>query len=114
MQVRTKINGEKWLIKILTLKEMAKVADDKHTSGLCAAYDKVIYIREDSVDYNTVAHELVHGYFSYLCLSSTNDISLGDAEEIFAEFHAAKGEIMVKHAKQLTKKLIKLQLEQEE
>lgn len=114
IETKTKINAEKWIIKVVSTKEMAKISDDKHTSGLCVAYEKIIYLREDSIDYVTVAHELYHGYFSYLCLSSTTDISLSDSEEIAAEFHAAKGETMVKHAKQLTKKLLKLHKELEE
>jgi hypothetical protein len=108
MQIKRKINEQKWTIKIVTLKEMKKIADDTHTSGLCMASEKTIYIREDSVDYTTIAHELFHAYFSYLCLSSTNDISLDDAEEIAAEFFAAKGEAIVKKAKGVTRDLLKL------
>lgn len=109
MEIRRKINEDKWTIRIVTSKEMKKHADgDKNTSGLCVSFDKTIFIRDDSVDYNTIAHELFHAYFSYLCLSSTNDIKLADAEEIAAEMFAAKGEIMVKKAKQFTRELKKL------
>jgi Zn-dependent peptidase ImmA (M78 family) len=109
MQIRRKINDDKWTISIVTPKEMKKHADgDKNVSGLCVAFEKAIYIRDDSVDYDTIAHELFHAYFSYLCLSSTNDIKLEDAEEISCTMFAAKGQIMVKKAKQFTRELKKL------
>lgn len=115
MQIRRKINDDKWTISIVSDKEMRKHASgDKNTSGLCVAHEKCIYIRQDSVDYITIAHELFHAYFSYLCLSSTKDISLDDAEEISAEFFAAKGEAMVKKAKQITRELQKLHEEERE
>lgn len=115
MQIKAKINDDRWLIKVVSFKEMAKLADgDVHTSGLCLAHEKTVFIREDSVDYSTIAHELYHAYFSYLCLHSTNDISLADAEEISADFFASKGEIMMKKAKQITRKLQNLSEEGEE
>lgn len=114
MQIKRRINEDRWTISILSDREMKKLAGDKNTSGLCIASEKSIYIRQDSVDYQTIAHELYHAYWSYLYLSSTNDIKLDDAEEISAEFFANKGEIMVKKAKALTRDLKKLQKGKEE
>lgn len=114
MELKRRINDDRWLFKILSIKEMAKISDDKHTSGLCDAHEKIIYIREDCIDYQTIAHEIFHGYFSYLYLGSTEGITLDDAEEISAEFFAAKGKEMVKKAKQLTRELQKLYAKGEE
>jgi hypothetical protein len=108
VEIRRKVNDERWTIKIVTEKEMKKVSGDKLTAGLCIAYEKTIYIREDSIEYAVIAHELFHAYWSYLYLSDTNDVKLDDAEEIAASFFAAKGEIMVKKAKQFTRELTKL------
>jgi hypothetical protein len=109
MQIKRKIHKDKWALIIVTPREMKKHADgDKDTAGLCVAHAKTIYIRNDSVEYAVIAHELFHAYWSYLYLSDTNDINLTDAEEIGASFFAAEGEEMVKKAKQYTRELQKL------
>lgn len=108
MQIKRRINEDKWAISIISDKEMKKVSGNKTTAGLCVAYEKIIYLREDSIDYATIAHELFHAYWSYLFLSDTNNIKLDDAEEIAATFFAAKGEIMIKKAKAITRDLQKL------
>lgn len=109
MEIRRRIHKDKWTLKIVTMKEMKKLADGSATtSGLCVDAEKTIYIREDSVDYGTIAHELFHAYWSYLYLSDTSNICLDDAEEIGASFFAAEGEEMVKTAKRFYKALKKL------
>lgn len=112
MQIKRQIHKDKWTLKIVSFKEMKKVAGDKDTAGLCVPHEKTIYIREDSVEYPIIAHELWHSYWSYLYLSDTNNIELSDAEEIGASFFAAEGEEMVKKAKQFTRELQKLMMEE--
>lgn len=114
MEIKRRINEDEWILRIVTEKEMRKISGSKTTAGLCVAYEKMIYIREDSIEYPVISHELYHAYWSYLYLSDTNDIKLDDAEEIGASFFAAKGEIMVKKAKQFTRELMKLHTEGEE
>lgn len=114
MQLRRKINGDFWTIQIVTEKEMKKLAGDKQTAGLCVAYEKSIYIRDDSVEYSVICHELVHSYASYLYLSDTNNIIFDDAEEIFASLFAAKGDIIIKKARQFTRELVHLMEGEEE
>lgn len=109
MQIRRKIHKDKWVLAIVPPKEMKKHADgNKEVAGLCVAHEKTIYIRNDSVEYAVIAHELFHAYWSYLHLADTNNIDLDDAEEIGASFFAANGEEMVKKAKQFTRELSKL------
>lgn len=108
MQIKRKIEGETWIFKIVGFKEMAKFAGDDDTCGLCVSADKTVYIREDAVDYSTIAHEIYHAYFSYLCLASTSNISFSDSEEIHSDHFALKGEIMIKTAKKVTKSLQRL------
>lgn len=109
MQIKRKIHKDKWILRIVTPKEMKKLADgDGNVAGLCVAYDKAIYILNNSVEYAVIAHELWHAYWSYLHLGDTNNIDLDDAEEIGASFFAAEGEEMVKKAKQFTRELQKL------
>lgn len=108
MEIRRKIHKDKWLLKIVSSKQMKKHAGNADTAGLCVAHEKAIYIREDSVEYAVIAHELFHAYWSYLYLSDTNNIQLSDAEEIGASLFAAEGEEIVKKSKQFTRELQKL------
>jgi len=108
MQIKKRLHKDKWTISIVTAKEMKKIADDDVTCGLCVADEKAIYIREDSVDYSVIAHELWHAYWSYLYLSDTSNVTLDDAEEIGASFFAAEGVEMVKKAKEITTALKKM------
>jgi hypothetical protein len=109
MEIRRRINKDRWLLKIVTPKEMRKLSGSNDTAGLCVPDDHAIYISDDSVTYRVIAHELFHAFWSYLHLKDTNNINLDDAEEIGASLFAGEGEEMVKKAKRFTKTLKKLQ-----
>lgn len=110
MKLRRRINGDFWTIRIITEKQMNKEYGSKDAAaGLCIPSKKTIFIEEECVNYETVAHEYAHATWSALHLDDTNTIPLMDIEEIFCSLFAAKGENMVKQAKRLTKDLKKLQ-----
>lgn len=113
MQIRIKVNGDNWKIKVVTPKEMrAQKKSDVEFAGLCVASEKTIYIDNESVEHYVILHELYHSYFSYLCLDDTNDLTLLDLEEITNNFFCTKGEEILKKAKTVYKKLKKLQEEE--
>lgn len=115
MKIRRRIHKDKWNIEIVSPKAMKKLADGSdEVCGLCLAHEKAIYIREDSIEYIVIAHEIFHAYFSYLRLSDTKNINLTDAEEIGAEFFAHEGREMVKKAKAITRDLQKIYLKENE
>lgn len=106
MEIRRRLHKDKWTIKTVTVKQMKKVNDgNEDAEGLCDIAAKTIYIREDHITYDTVAHEIFHAYWSYLYLDNTNNIEVLDVEEIGATFFAAQGEEMVRKAKSIFKKL---------
>lgn len=108
MEIKRRLHKDKWIIRVVTAKQMKKEADgDEDTKGLCDTLDKIIFIRDDSVYYDVIAHEIFHAYFSYLYLDDTNNIGLADFEEIGANFFAAEAEEMVRRAKKITKELQK-------
>ncbi len=110
---RFKVNEDYWTIKVVTSKQMAKEREDgKDIAGLYIADTKTILIEKDHVEQQVVLHELVHAYWSCLCLSDTSNLNIDDMEEICAEFIASKGEIMVKKAKKLVKDLHKMMEEE--
>ncbi len=114
MEIKIKINGQSWRVEVVSIKKMKEEAEDKDTLGLCVVHEKTIYIREDSVDYGTIAHELFHAFVADLCLSDTANIGLEDLEEIFAQHFESRGETIVKKAKQVNRELQKLLAEREE
>lgn len=115
MEIKRRLHKDKWLFKVLNSKEMRKVADgDEDCKGLCDIENKKIFIRDDSITYATVFHEIFHAYWSYLHLDDTNDIHVTDVEEIGANFFAAEGEEMIKKGKRITKELQKLAKEESE
>lgn len=106
--MKTKINGDTWNIEVVTTKQMKKERDDaEHLGGICVISKKLILISNDCVDYETIAHELYHAYFSTLYLADTNNILVEDFEEIAAEMFANKGEEIVRKARRTLKRLQK-------
>lgn len=106
--MKTKISGNVWTIEVLTPRQMKRHrADGDELGGLCVPGERAIYISDDSVDYITIAHELYHAYWSYLYLDDTNNVKIGDIEEIAAGMFADKGAEIVKKAKRITKQLEK-------
>ncbi len=82
MQIKFKINGQNWRIKTVNSDEMREQRADGDFAGLCVAAERMIFIDNDNVDYDTVCHELYHSYFSYLHLDDTQELTTGDYEEI--------------------------------
>jgi chemotaxis signal transduction protein len=110
---RIKINEDVWCFKIVDSVEMSEHRPDGDTlAGLCIANEKLILIHEEHVDLNTIMHEMVHAYWSYLYLEDTNTIPIIDFEEIVCGFVVDKSESIIKKARQLTKALKKLQEEE--
>lgn len=108
MQIKIKINGDKWTVKIVDSAEMAEQRDDgQDLAGLCVSSERTIYIDDENVAYDIILHELYHAYFSYLYLDDTNSLKLLDLEEITANFFCNKSAEILKKAKDITKKLKK-------
>lgn len=105
MEIRRRLHKDKWLIKVVSNKEMERLADGQEVLGLCDAENKTIYIHKDSIDYKTISHEVFHAYWSYLHLDDTNNIEVTDVEEIAASFFSSEGEEMVRKSKSIYQKL---------
>ncbi len=110
MEIKRRINGTSWKIKIVTPKQMKKIQGKGAipAGGLCVPSEKTIYLDKECVNYTTVCHELVHAYWSDLHLDDTNNIQLSDLEEIVASLISEKGDKIVKQAKRITNDLLKL------
>lgn len=108
MQVKVKISGDSWKIKVVTSEEMVEQREDgENIAGLCVAEERTIYIDEEHVEYGIILHELYHAFFSYLYLDDATTLKLLDLEEITANFFVNKAAEMIKKAKDVTKRLKK-------
>lgn len=104
-QTKCKINGDTWLVKVLSPKEMAKVVGQKGVAGYADWSTKTISLDQDCVSYELVAHEIHHAYYFYLHLEDTENIQLSDLREIFADLFATRGRRMDRQAKRIVKEL---------
>ncbi len=107
MQIKFKINGHNWRIKTVNTDEMREQRADGDFAGLCVPKDRMIFIDDDNVDFETVSHEMFHAYFNYLHLDDTIDLSINNFEEIMASWFCSNADEVIKKAKQLTKALQK-------
>lgn len=104
-QTKCKVNGVNWAVKVVTAKEMKKAVGEKGLAGIAVHADKTIYLDEDNVTYEVIAHELHHAYYFDLHLDDTEGIPMADIREIFADLFADKGARMVSQAKRIYKDL---------
>jgi hypothetical protein len=102
---KIRVNGEKWLVTVISAKEMRKVTGEKGIAGYCSHPDKTIYVDQDCLTYEVIAHELHHAYFWDLHLEDTESISISDLREIVADLFASKGARMVGQARRIEKDL---------
>jgi len=97
IQLETYIMGKEWTVRVLSDKYFKK-----KNGGGAAAVTKVhkrrIELRPKFLDRETIVHELVHAYLYELCIHSTNDMSLADLEEVFAELMAKRGTELLEKA----------------
>lgn len=105
--MRVLINGDKWDIEVVSVKQMKKEREDGDYGGLCIPADRTIFIAEDSIDLRIVTHELYHAYWSYLYLDDTQTMSVIDVEEIAAGMFTDKATMILKQAKSIHKSLSK-------
>ena len=78
------INGDKWTINVYSKQDYESV--DKNARGECLSEIKTVVFNHGNLNKELILHEISHTYFDYLCLSTTSDIKLDDAEEIFCDF----------------------------
>ncbi len=104
--MKAKINGTTWEILAVTSKQMKKYREDgENLAGLCIPAKKLILIAKDSIDYETIVHEVFHAYVSDLHLDDTNNIPIEEIEEIYASFFTNKAKTIINKAKLILKKL---------
>jgi hypothetical protein len=103
---KTYFNETEWCVYLIEdddfelLEESADASTDFHK--------KELYFRKSEINFSTVLHETWHVYFSYCYLDDTNDLTLGDIEEVSAALFADKAQHMIKRAEEIYTKLKEL------
>lgn len=105
LQLSFDVLGKPWTLRVLSEKYFKK-----KNGGGAAAVSKVhkrrIELRPKFLDLETIVHELLHAYLYEMCLHSTNEITLNDQEEIFAELLAKRGREFLDLAERLHQQII--------
>ena len=107
MKIKFKILDKKWRIKLYPSKKYVK----KHgydSLAVTIAYKRKIDVHADGFNTETIYHELIHAYLHEMCLSSTNEITKDDLEEIYSELFAKRGEEIIVLCANLMKSIKKI------
>lgn len=90
LQLELSILGKGWTLRILSEKYFKK-KNGNAAAAVTKVHRRRIELRPKFLDHETVVHELVHAYLYELCIHSTDEMSLNDMEEVFAELMAKRG-----------------------
>lgn len=82
--------GKEWTLRVLSEKYFKK-KNGNAAAAVTKVHKRRIELRPKFLDHETIVHELVHAYLYELCIHSTNEMSLNDLEEVFAELMAKRG-----------------------
>lgn len=90
LQLEFQILGKGWTLRVLSEKYFKK-KNGGATAGITKVHKRRIELRPKFLDHETIVHELVHAYLYEMCIHSTNEMTLNDLEEVFAELMAKRG-----------------------
>lgn len=94
--IKIKIHHDNW--KVYFLEEEPFIR--KFGEGIAAITsleDKCIYFHDGEINRDHVTHEVVHAYYSYLCLNSTT-LNNAQLEEVFCDMVAIFGRTIMKQS----------------
>lgn len=97
------ILGKAWTIRLLKRKKYVR-KNGKESIAVTYRAKRRIDLSPRGRDYETIVHELVHGYMTELCLDSA-ELSAHDIEEIFCELMAKHGLILLSTAENLREQI---------
>jgi hypothetical protein len=93
------VKGEEWTIYYEATQKAfkSKFKDSGEAAAITNIVTRYIYFQPGYTDLPTIIHELVHAYYSTLCLHSAS-IEADQMEEIFCEMFAHNGKEILKQA----------------
>lgn len=90
LQLEFFILAKPWTLRVLSEKYFKK-KNGNSAAAVTKIHKRRIELRPKFLDRETIVHELVHCYLYEMCIHSTNEMSLADLEEFFAELMAKRG-----------------------
>ena len=100
------ICGEKWYYRVMSDAEFVE-AHPKEDDADAITSGNFMDFRENKVDLPTIRHEVRHAYIAECCLSSTNDMTVEDMEEINATLDEKKWDRMNRTSKTIFRNILK-------
>lgn len=90
LKIKFTILGKPWTIRLMKKKQY-KSKNGKGSVGVTKGWKRVIDLRPDGFDLETIVHELVHAYRNEMCINSMDDPDPDSKEEWCAELVAKRG-----------------------
>lgn len=105
-RLTVKINNNSWLVRLITDKEMDKVAGEGHVGACIWDEDRAgqIVLTRDGLTLATIVHELGHAYLRE-CPTHSAGLSLEQFEEVVVELYARKWKEIVTTARTILRRL---------
>lgn len=102
-QMKFKIKGIHWKLRVLPADIYSKY-HGKNSHGVTIFPDHRIDVEANSLNLNTVCHELGHAYFS-ACMTDSADLSSRATEEIFCEIIGNHGPELINLGRKIVRQL---------
>jgi hypothetical protein len=104
LQLEFPVLGKDWTLRVLSEKYFKKKNGDG-AAAVTKVHKRRIELRPKFLDSETIIHELTHSYLYELCIHSTNEMTLNDMEEIFAELMAKRGRELLDRAEWISNEI---------
>jgi hypothetical protein len=88
--IKFEILNKEWVLRVLKRKKYNRT-NGNDSVAITDGWKRRIDIAPNGVDYETLVHELVHAYLVEMCVKTTNEITVSDLEEVYAELMAKRG-----------------------
>ena len=106
IKIEFDVMGKKWVVRVLKHKKYSK-KNGEDSLAVTLSWKRRMDITLPGVNLETIVHELTHAYLAEMCVSSCNEITLEDQEEVFAELLAKRGRELLDTADKLHAEIIK-------
>jgi hypothetical protein len=104
LQLSFDVLGKPWTLRVLSAKYYRK-KNGRDSAAVTKMHKRRIELQPSFLDSETITHELVHAYLYEMCLHSTNEITVDDLEEVFAELMAKRGRELLDRSDQLREEI---------
>ncbi len=104
--MKVSIRGDEWRFEIVSDAYFRRIHKEfKDSEAVTDTAKHMVHFKYDAFCLETITHELVHVFCSYLSLASTHEVTLDDHEEMIADVMASSWDSISKLRKEIFKGL---------